>query len=406
MSGTGKTFKGFLTSTRCLLLGLTLVVTVIIIHLTRLGGVTDQSGTNNVRFIDTYGSSHGLMSKFFSGDKQYGKGDIVYEKAPHKSNEIPSKLYRDQEKHPEEIKGKVPNALVTSLNITKQIGLNTAAKRPPPTHYITINFKGRLGNILFQYASLFGIADKNNLIPVISQNNELRKIFKLTAKTTESTHVQYGKQYVEKIGCAFEPAAMNLGPKTNVKLDGYYQSFKYFQESESLLRSQFTFKDNIQKRAAEIFSELVAEKSKTAKGPVTYIAVHVRRGDFIHSKHISSYGYVSPGPDYLQKGMDMFRKNHTNCIFVVASDDLAWCKENMKGDDLVFVNSGNSREMDVAVMSQCNHMLMTVGSFGWWTAWMINGQTIYYTGYPRPGSELAKQIVLEDYRPPHWIGLP
>ncbi|XP_033754735.1 galactoside 2-alpha-L-fucosyltransferase 2-like isoform X2 [Pecten maximus] len=401
-----KAFKGLLTSTKCLLLGLLVVVTIIIFHLTKLNSETDRGDSNGISVIDAYGSTHGIMSKFFSGNHKYGKVGFVHdEKSSHRMNGIVSKLTRNQQENLDKTKEEQSSALV-SRNTSKKIGFNVAINRAPPTHYITIDFKGRLGNLLFQYASLFGIADKNNLIPVISGNNELRRIFKITAQSTERNPVHYGKKFGEKLGCAFEPTAMKLGSKTNTKLDGYFQSFKYFQDCEASLRNEFKFKDDVQKKAASVFSDLVAEKTNNRNGPVTYIAVHVRRGDLIHNKHISNYGYVSPGADYLQKGMSMFRANHTNCVFVVASDDLSWCKENMKGNDLVFVAPGNSRELDFAVMSQCNHMLMTVGSFGWWTAWMINGKTIYYTGYPRPGSELAKQIVLEDYRPPHWIGLP
>ncbi|XP_060081108.1 galactoside alpha-(1,2)-fucosyltransferase 2-like isoform X2 [Ylistrum balloti] len=393
--------RGLLTSTKCWILGLLAVVTVIIIHLSNIGSKTDHS--SGISVIDTYGSTHGIMSKFFSGERNFEKKSS-HDIPPLKRGEMESKLTNTYTRKEnvlieEQLMPKV------SQNITKKVGFTLETKRAPPKHYITIHFKGRLGNLLFQYASLFGIANKNNLIPVISENSELRRIFKITSLSTESNNVRYGRVFKEKIGCAFEPEAMKLGSETNTKLDGYFQSFKYFQEHDALLRQQFQFKDDIQKRAASVFSELVDQKSKNKNGPVTYIAVHVRRGDFIHNKGFSRYGYVSPGPEYLEKGLNLFRANFTNCIFVIASDDLNWCKENMHGNDLVFMNPGNTRELDFAVMTQCSHMLMTVGSFGWWTAWLINGKTVYYTGYPRPGSELAKQIVLEDYRPPHWIGL-
>ncbi|XP_021343889.1 galactoside 2-alpha-L-fucosyltransferase 2-like isoform X1 [Mizuhopecten yessoensis] len=406
-----KTLKGVLTSTKCLMVGLLVLVTIFIIHLTRIRTETDRTESESISFIDKYGSTHGIMSKFFSSVRDYGKANIDHKKPPLGTSRTESQL-KSAKTHEEglvKIKEKKPKAqelVHTSQNVTKKVGFTIATKRAPPKHYITIDFKGRLGNLLFQYASLFGIADKNYLIPVISENNELRRIFKISSQSTEKNRVHYGKTFNEKIGCAFEPAAMKLGSETNTKLNGYFQSFKYFKESEASLRGQFRFKDDLQKKAVSVFSELVAEKSNTKNGPVTYIAVHVRRGDFVNNEHISKYGYVSPGPDYLQKGMGMFRANYSNTVFVVASDDLPWCKENMKGNDVVFLSAGNTRDLDFAVMTQCNHMLMTVGSFGWWTAWLINGKTIYYTGYPRPGSQLAKQIVLEDYRPPEWIGLP
>jgi galactoside 2-L-fucosyltransferase 1/2 len=29
-------------------------------------------------------------------------------------------------------------------------------------------------------------------------------------------------------------------------------------------------------------------------------------------------------------------------------------------------------------LSMCNHTIITVGSFGWWSAWLANGTTVYF----------------------------
>ena len=64
-------------------------------------------------------------------------------------------------------------------------------------------------------------------------------------------------------------------------------------------------------------------------------------------------------------------------------------------------------EVDLAVLSRCNHTIMTVGTFGWWAAWLASGQVVYYANFPRPNSPLATEFSKSkaDYFPPNWVGL-
>ena len=283
--------------------------------------------------------------------------------------------------------------------LTTKTGTNST------TRFITIRFQGRLGNLLFQYASLIGIARHNKLIPLIPMNNQLRRSFQITTGNTESKRAQlllYKKNFGESHGgCTFDARALVLGSRYNVILDGYYQSFKYFTNSIEELRKQFTFKDSVIKTAKSQFSQITSDVKQSAN--MVFIAVHLRRGDMVSKQHYVKYGYISPGLDYMNKAINAFRANYTERIFIVASDDIPWCKANIKGNDVRYIQQRNPPDVDMAIMAQCQHMVMSVGSFGWWTAWLINGTTIYYKDYPRANSNLAKEFTSQDYRPPHWI---
>ena len=62
-------------------------------------------------------------------------------------------------------------------------------------------------------------------------------------------------------------------------------------------------------------------------------------------------------------------------IFVVASDDLTWCKNVFKNfTDVYYVNEGNSAYLDMAIMSNCNHSVVDVGTFGQWGAFLAGGK--------------------------------
>ncbi|XP_048731279.1 galactoside alpha-(1,2)-fucosyltransferase 2-like isoform X2 [Ostrea edulis] len=321
------------------------------------------------------------------------------------ANRVQNSL-RDKKEYSLPIQKSIPKHEQKSISVLKKPidVIRYTAKpnviKPAPTHYVTVNFEGRLGNQVFEFASLFGIAKHNNLIPIIPSNALLRRIFKITVGNTKPD-IKHTKRYHEKKGCTFEPALMSMGESENLWIKGYLQSYKYFQHAEKELREQYTFQDHIAQKAKSTFQTVIATKKSTPD--TVYVAVHVRRGDMKNNQNFVKYGYTIASLDYINKAMNTFRKDFKNLLFVVGSDDLKWCKENLKEDDTVFIPPGSSPEMDVAILTNCNHTVVTVGSYGWWTAWLINGKTIYYKGFPTPNSNLAALFKAEDYYLPGWI---
>lgn len=111
--------------------------------------------------------------------------------------------------------------------------------------------------------------------------------------------------------------------------------------------------------------------------------------------------------DYIQRAMDVYKARYANITFIVFSNEMAWCKQNVRDErNKVVFSPFQHPGHDLAVMSQCDHMIVSVGTFGWWGGWLAGGSVVYFTGYPRPGSEIDRYFVKADYYPPHWIGLP
>ncbi|XP_067652747.1 galactoside alpha-(1,2)-fucosyltransferase 2-like [Haliotis asinina] len=268
---------------------------------------------------------------------------------------------------------------------------------PRHQNHITVDFLGRLGNLMFEYASLYGISRKNNLIPVVPRTLSLLNSFNISAQKSDQ---KYLKRYIEKKGCTFEPEVMQLGNGSDVRLVGYFQSWKYFQFVEKEIRQNFRWKENIFKQANDLLRNLVKYEQDAIR-----IGVHVRRGDMVHSAHMVNYGYIAANKDYLDKALTYFRSKFKNASFIVVSDDIKWCEENIKGEDVHILKKNNSPEVDMAILTLCNHTIITSGSFGWWSAWLAGGEVVYFKGYPRPGSQLFELITVADYRPPSWIGM-
>jgi galactoside 2-L-fucosyltransferase 1/2 len=116
--------------------------------------------------------------------------------------------------------------------------------------------------------------------------------------------------------------------------------------------------------------------------------------------------------------------------FIVATDDIDWVRSNLRlssvAADIASRSStwsqftsavgtkidvdlsysvGHQPGFDLLMLSMCDAVVMTTGSFGWWSAWLGNKTTIYYRGWPRKDSPLERTIDRRNYYRPSWIGI-
>lgn len=105
--------------------------------------------------------------------------------------------------------------------------------------------------------------------------------------------------------------------------------------------------------------------------------------------------------------MTHFRRKYKRIMFIACSNDVTWMKEVFKGMTDVFIVSGNSATIDMAILTLMNHTIMTVGTFGWWISFLTNGQTVYYKHPFRPGSSLSKEFKgsTDMHLYPNWVGM-
>ncbi|XP_074645812.1 galactoside 2-alpha-L-fucosyltransferase Sec1-like [Tubulanus polymorphus] len=280
-----------------------------------------------------------------------------------------------------------------------------------PYPVMTALYIGRTGNLMFQYAALHSISKHYNVISVIPVDFKLATIFELTAPSiTLEGNKRVKTVFVEKGPGKFDPGSRYLHKNINgvfaSRISGYLQSWKYFQNEADEIRKQFTIRKHI-KMAAENFVQRSAYTlSLFTSAKITTIGIHVRRGD-ITSKHLSDFGYVTVPVSYLENAMDRMTSLYgKNVLFIVASDDVPWCEKNVPNETAnVVFSKVKDPALDLAILSSCDHMIMSTGSFGWWASWLANGTTIYYKDWPREFSSLARLVSHEDYFPPYWIGL-
>ena len=256
-----------------------------------------------------------------------------------------------------------------------------------------------LGNMMFNYASLVGIAGRYNATPVMPDAFGLFHVFNLSIMKIDNLDkiMTIHTLYSEKHPCKYDNNTENLMPWTNYKLAGYFQSFRYFEAHSDIIRQDFMFKPSIIEEAESFLDGKIG----TDRTKAVLVGIHVRRGDIL-LPHFVQYGYVTPGEEYYKMTREYFQTRLKNVYFIVCSNDKEWAQQNIKGNNVIH-SLEYGAAVDMAILSLCDHMILSLGTFGWWSAWLSNGTTVYYNGWPKPLSPLDKEFDKKVFFPSGWI---
>ncbi len=281
------------------------------------------------------------------------------------------------------------------------------------THMLTVNVPsgGRLGNLMFAYASMCGIAARNYMIPTLDYNNILFNYFNITARPLHDRKISW-PVYTETAPYKYSQDSELLNYNLDLQMYGFFQSWKYFEDIKGNIRKQFTFTDIILQSAISFLREVREAHfphkqyaEQIASEPLRLVGIHVRRGDLLEWDN-QDMGYSVATASYLDNAMSFFEAKYPHLIFIVCSDDIPWSRVfvRQKVAPVVFSETFSAIQ-DMAVLSLCNHSIITVGSFGWWSAWLAGGTTLYFNQFPKKYSWLSHMFSAKDYYPSHWKGL-
>ena len=224
---------------------------------------------------------------------------------------------------------------------------------------------GQLGNQMFQYATLIGVADKigtSFCIPnhkeVVTDilGNKLRiELFDaFDIKPDRLGFVPTDKNYQEK-DFHYDESIFKIGKDYN--LIGFFQTEKYFLHIEDRIRKEFTFKKKIKDECKEIIEEVFAQ------GP---IALHVRRGDYL----INALNHHNLGLDYYKQALKKFDPDREVIVF---TDDPLWAfGQEMFQPDRFIISDESGPYHDLYMMTQCSDFIISNSTFSWWGAWLAN----------------------------------
>lgn len=208
---------------------------------------------------------------------------------------------------------------------------------------ITCELNGRLGNQMFQIATTIATALKYNVpysIPQRTLNDWFPVYFKHLPFIPHS-----GKMYSHH-ETKYEYEEIKY-PGRTLKLNGYFQSYKYFEDYRK---------------------EIIKAFRLAGWCKVKEVSIHVRRGDYLTNPDFSVLGIY-----YYYQSINFFREKGYK-KFIVFSDDMDWCKKNINSElykDCEFDYSENKSEKeDMEYMNVCEHNIISNSSFSWWAAWL------------------------------------
>lgn len=276
------------------------------------------------------------------------------------------------------------------------IAMNCALKRPQII--VRKELVGRLGNQMFQYASALGIAYRKKgkvCVYTHEQPNELIKTFKGTFNQCNESDYRY-KTVPEKGYGIYNIDRFLVDGSIEIKTDldqGFLQSWKYFEPVKDTVRKLFKFKQSIMTKVKKYMEKL---RSKNVK----VIGIHVRRGDHI------SLGYLKfPPLSYFRHAKEYFKKKYKykKVKFIVATNDKKWVTNHLVDEDTQLISHSKTSAEDMAILSLCDGVIMTIGTFGWWGAWLSNKSAVYYEKEFKLNHPINKgKINKDDYYLPTW----
>jgi hypothetical protein len=250
---------------------------------------------------------------------------------------------------------------------------------------------GRLGNQMFQYAALKGIAANNNYticIPPSKGKDEWREhqLFNcFNLSTINSLNIQYidpERPIVTEKFFSFDEDLFNNCPDW-VTIQGFFQTEKYFKHIKEDIKKDFSFRQDILISSKEAISEL--------NDP---ISLHIRRTDYLTNPNHSSLSL-----EYYENALKKFDSDKTVIIF---SDDPSWAyQQSLFSDNRFVVSEGQSNYMDLCLMTLCKGHIIANSSFSWWGAWLSESDKIIAPSGWFDGSNNS-HLDIKDLIPSEW----
>jgi hypothetical protein len=272
---------------------------------------------------------------------------------------------------------------------------------------ISVDIMGGLGNQLFQIMTAFAYSKKyrNHLIIKreshspsctyrnVYWNNFLEGLQKYLINGNIDLPV-----YNEK---SFEYNELpKISESDDIKLSGYFQSYKYFDEYKSELLAEIDW-----------YAKRDAVKSKiTDVNPGYMVSLHFRIGDFknLENHPIMPMEYYINAIKYIEA-----RESNVKILYFCEEDDKDFVFNNYINplrtifENITFTQTKNKLEdwEQMIAMSLCKHHIIANSTFSWWSAYLADDNDKYKKLICYPDIWFNSTLInnMMDLFPGHWI---
>jgi len=241
---------------------------------------------------------------------------------------------------------------------------------------------GGLGNQMFQYAAGLAVARRLDAPLFVDttwfdprrhppESPPLR-VYELAAfgiraaiplRSRLSLRVRKPPQVFSERGFRYNPEIEKLSG--DVVLDGYWQSYRYFDSIADEVRAAFHLASARSWAAKDLLARITGENA---------IAAHVRRGDYAANPKLTrKFGLLSR--EYYDQGTALIGRETGEFDVFVFSDDIDWCRANLafrSARSVTYVSGTEGGHDDMLLITRCRHHVIANSSFSWWGAWLAN----------------------------------
>lgn len=245
---------------------------------------------------------------------------------------------------------------------------------------ITIELMGGLGNQLFQIFAAIGYSYRYHT-PFYFESKNIsigwrKKQYWNTFLSSLNSFIQSREANIGYRDPAFHFTEIPFLGKIDVKLCGYFQSYKYFDEYK---REIFDLME-LGKRKSKLRQKLIVDSENT-------ISMHFRIGDY---KNIQEHHPILPIEYYeraLQKVCDQTGKQDWTILYVCEEDDILFVSDMINRlkklfPDLTFtkLDGGLADWEQMLAMSVCRHHIIANSTFSWFGAYFNTNpdKIVYY----------------------------
>jgi hypothetical protein len=248
---------------------------------------------------------------------------------------------------------------------------------------------GNLGNQLHQIASLIGFSEKYNCELILPEWNYAAYFENFPQQGFIDTDVLIEEPFYHYTPQFWDSHREKLKTQ-NADILGWLQSEKYWQHCKEKVHQALSFKKNFLHETKSKFAEAFRKKT---------IAISIRRGDFVTNPN----HFLLPVEFYLGALIKFF-SDHTNYSIIIFSDDLHFCKTEIRALPHIYFAAGLSAIEQLCLMSLCDHFIISNSTFSWWGAMLgeKKDSIIIRSPYYADG-ELKEKIDFKDYYPERWI---
>jgi len=263
---------------------------------------------------------------------------------------------------------------------------------------ISVVLKGRLGNQLFQYATLRSIGLKNNYNISININFEwhgqrcLLNNFNIPPNVYSNNNnnnfiYKYNQPGItDKYGCFNSTVHSSiLTIQDNTLLEGHFENEDFFKEHRYIILNELVLKDDIQNNNNIEFINNIKKNNDNC----VIVGIHIRRGD--------TYGYGFDENnvfDFINKSIEFIKKQNNNffCILFIGGSRVSHIENNHQ-QDIAWLNSysknfpykniispstlSNDALLDFSLLTLCDYNILTLKStFSWMAAYVNKNNNI------------------------------